>query len=98
MIKKTLLKNDDYSLTVSVSRTIPSDLYEVKFIQQYELDERMNTCDRFFLTKESLATLKEALNVEELYNPKCDVCGFINNMEKEPPVIICSSCGNMLKK
>lgn len=99
MNKIILHEHDGYSLTVEVSRCpIPSDLYQIKFKKHYELDSRMDSYEQLFLTKESIDLLIKGLDVSDMYKPKCDTCGFINNMEKEPPVIICQSCGNMLGK
>ena len=99
MNKTILQSNDDYSLTLTVKRcAYPKDLYEVKFEKKFGLDSRMDDSDTYFLQKDAIAKLIEALNVEDMRVPKCDKCGFINNMEKEPPVIVCSACGELLTK
>jgi len=97
----TLNENDGYRLSVEISRCAhPSNLYELKFIKEYDLDERMNSYDCFFLTKDQLDKLGSIVTdgVSDMCKPKCGKCGFINNMRKEPPVIICSSCAQMLSK
>jgi len=35
-------------------------------------------------------------NYDLIFGKKCGKCGFKNNMQKEPPVILCQSCGEKL--
>lgn len=98
-MKTILQEHDGYRLSLKISRVpLTPHLYEVKFIKEYPLDERFDSEEKHYLTKEVIALLQSSLNVDDLCKPKCEKCGFINNMDREPPVIICSSCGEPLAK
>jgi len=36
-------------------------------------------------------------NYDAIFGKKCPVCKFKQNMDKEPPVILCQSCGAYLQ-
>lgn len=35
-------------------------------------------------------------NYDRIFGIRCIKCGFKQNMDKEPPVILCQSCGEAL--